>query len=108
MTDTPTLKPAPGAGRTQSRSPFSRRRAPDGTPDLRTALHSAREQAREPAPGPESGLSAPRPNSRDAFFRRVLAAADLGAAAGGLAIASLVTAHAIEPAGLIEIGRAHV
>ena len=67
-----------------------------------TDLHSARQEVRE-AQAPEGGLSPARPNRRDAFFRRLLAAADLFAAAGGLAALSLLSHRATEPVSLLAV-----
>ena len=65
-------------------------------------LHSARQEVRE-VEAPDGGLSPARPNRRDAFFRRLLAAADLFAAAGGLAALSLLSHRAIEPVSLLAV-----
>ena len=51
----------------------------------------------------EGSLSPARPNRRDAFFRRLLALADLAAAAGGLGILALVRGPGLQGASLLAL-----
>jgi exopolysaccharide biosynthesis polyprenyl glycosylphosphotransferase len=100
VSDAPTLQPAPGGP--QSRSAFPRRRARPDRGGLVADLHSAREEDRH-AQAPDGGLGTARPNRRDAFFRRLLAAADLLAGAGGLVALSLLSRREFEPVSLLAV-----